>query len=339
MNSETADIDMNDPPRLVTIETTSRCNARCVFCPNNALSRDKGSMSTELFEKIIEDCKQFPLYEIEPFLQGDPFSDPQILDRLEYIRGHLPDTRLRLYTNAYGLNERKADRLASIGLDDLTISINTLDSARYEAMMGIPLARTLANVEYLLSDRIRGQLGAQITLRMTCFDDTSLQEQDEFLRFCESRGVESSISGLYNYKGHIYSDLPVPSYGCEHVTRLDILVDGSVTLCCMDHNGEYGWGTARDLSVLELYNHQVARRYRDLHRTGRREEADPCGTCNMFWPLLDGLSPEQEALTRAEFEAYVVKNVPIGRRRPSGSATLGNLHSQQVSIGRRAGGS
>lgn len=69
------------------------------------------------------------LYEIEPFLQGDPFSDPQILDRLEYIRGHLPDTRLRLYTNAYGLNERKADRLASIGLDDLTISINTLDSA------------------------------------------------------------------------------------------------------------------------------------------------------------------------------------------------------------------
>lgn len=338
MSSELENPDANDLPRLVTIETTNLCNARCVFCPNNALSRDKGAMPTALFEKIVQDCKEFPLYEIEPFLQGDPFSDPKILDRLEYIRVNLPDTRLRLYTNGYGLTRPRADRLASIGLDDLTISINTLDPARYKSMMGLPLARTLANVEYVLSNRIRGLLGADITLRMTCFDDTSLDEQDEFLQFCDRHNVASSISGLYNYKGHIYSDLPVPNYGCEHVTRLDILADGSVTLCCMDHNGEYGWGNARELSVLELYNHDVARRYRNLHSTGRRKEAGPCGSCNMFWPLWDGLDPAQEASTRTEFDAYVLEHDPIGRRAPRGSATLADLRSHQLTIGRRRTG-
>lgn len=292
-------------------------------------------MPTALFEKIIGDCKQFHLAEIEPFLQGDPFSDPKILERLEYIRIHLPNTRLRLYTNAYGLTARKADELARIGVDELTISINSLDSARYASMMGVPLARTLANVDYLLTDKVRSELGADITLRMTCFDDTSLKEQDDFLVFCGGHDVTPSINGLYNYKGHIYSDLPIPSYGCEHVTRLDLLADGSVTLCCMDHNGEYGWGNVKHSSVLDLYNHEQAQRYREYHRTGRRQAIEPCGSCNMFWPLLDGLSSEQERLTRAEFEAYVVEHRPIGRRPPRGAATLPNLRSQQVALGRR----
>ena len=44
-------------PWLVSVETTNHCSANCVFCPNSALARDKGSMSQELFEKIIEDCR------------------------------------------------------------------------------------------------------------------------------------------------------------------------------------------------------------------------------------------------------------------------------------------
>ncbi|MGC4067700.1 MAG: hypothetical protein QM784_24235 [Polyangiaceae bacterium] len=70
---------MNEYPRLLAIETTNHCNAKCVFCPNNALARDKGPMKDDVFDKIVDDCKQFPLEAVEPFLQGDPFSDPQIL--------------------------------------------------------------------------------------------------------------------------------------------------------------------------------------------------------------------------------------------------------------------
>ena len=194
-------------------------------------------MADDLFDKIIEDCREFELPAIEPFIQGDPFSDPKILPRLEQIRRRLPDTKLRLYTNGYGMSPKKTDAMLELGIDHLYVSINTLDDKKYRDVMGIPLERTLRNMDYITQPGIRERIANKITFRMTRLGDTTLQEQDDFLRYCKDKSVRSFIVGLFNYKGDINSALPVPSYGCEHVHRLDILASGRVTLCCMDQDG------------------------------------------------------------------------------------------------------
>jgi molybdenum cofactor biosynthesis enzyme MoaA len=306
-------------PRLVSVETTNHCNAKCVFCPNNALARDKGPMDQDLFEKIIEDCREFPLEAIEPFLQGDPFSDPKILERLEHIRRRLPDTKLRLYTNGYGMTPKKIDAMLDLGIDHLYVSVNTLDPAKYREVMGIPLERTLDNLAYLTDPSRKRRVARNITFRMTRLGDTTLEEQDRFMAYCKERGVRCFIVGLFNYKGDIQSRLPVPSYGCEHVARLDILASGKVTLCCMDQDGEYGWGNLREMSVLEAFNHPSAVRYREHHRTGKRRQIDPCGTCNNFWPGFHGLSAMEAARTGIEYLAYVARHRPNGRKPPCGA--------------------
>src|SRR5882724_11327688 len=200
---------MEEYPRMVAVETTNHCNAKCVFCPNNALARDKGPMAQDVFEKIIEDCREFPLEAIEPFIQGDPFSDPQILPRLEHIRRRLPKTKLRLYTNGYGMAPKKIDQMLDLGIDHLFVSVNTLDPDKYRSVMGIPLKRTLDNMEYLT--------------------DPSRKHR----------------------------------------------VANKITLCCMDQDGSYGWGDVKQHSVLELYRHATARKYRDFHASGRRREIEP----------------------------------------------------------------
>lgn len=318
-----ASLGVDEYPRLVAVETTNHCNAKCVFCPNNALARDKGPMCDELFAKIIEDCREFPLPAIEPFIQGDPFSDPKILERLELIRRRLPDTKLRLYTNGYGMTPKKLDAMVGLGssdgkpgIDHLYVSLNTLDPERYEGVMGIKLERTLKNLAYLTDPVRKTKIAENITFRMTRLSDTSLAEQDAFLAYCRDRGVKSFIVGLFNYKGDINSTLPVPRYGCEHVGRLDILASGRVTLCCMDQDGEYGWGDLNEHSVLELYRHQRAREYRRLHATGRRREIDPCGTCNNFWPGFHEGSLVERARTAVEYGAYYLRHRPAGRRSP-----------------------
>ncbi len=303
-----------DYPRLVSVETTNHCNAKCVFCPNNALARDKGPMEQSLFEKIIEDCREFPLEAIEPFLQGDPFSDPMIIQRLQHIRQRLPNTKLRLYTNGYGMAPKKIDQMLDLGIDHLFVSINTLEPEKYRSIMGIPLQRTLDNLAYLTDASRRSRVANKITFRMTRLGDTTDQEQDEFLKYCKDRSVRSFIVGLFNYKGDVNSSLPVPRYGCEHVSRLDILASGRVTLCCMDQDGAYGWGDAREMSVLELFNHAVARKFRDYHATGRRREIEPCGTCNLFWPMFRDLTPLQAIRTGIDYCAYIAKHRPIGKR-------------------------
>jgi MoaA/NifB/PqqE/SkfB family radical SAM enzyme len=304
-------------PRLVCVETTNHCNAKCSFCPNNALARDKGAMDQALFEKIIEDCREFPLEAIEPFMQGDPFVDPDIQARLEHIRRRLPTTKLRLYTNGYGMTPKRIDALMGLGIDHLYVSVNTLDEAKYQKIMGIKLERTLRNLAYLTDPVRRHKVADNITFRMTRLDDTTLQEQDDFLAYCKDKGVRSFVVGLFNYKGDINGSLPVPRYGCEHVNRLDILASGKVTLCCMDQDGEHSWGDVNTHSVLEVYRGKIGRRYRELHRTGRRREIEPCDTCNNFWPGFGETGVVETVRSLGEAGLYFVKHRPTGRKAPS----------------------
>jgi radical SAM protein with 4Fe4S-binding SPASM domain len=123
--------------------------------------------------------------------------------------------------------------------------------------------------------------------------------------------------GLYNYKGDVHSDMPIPTFPCDHIDRLDILANGRVTLCCMDQNGEYGWGDVTQQSLVDVYRSEVATRYRSMHRSGRRQQIEPCNRCNLFWPSLSGMSALRTARFAFEVGCYFVKNRPLGRRAPT----------------------
>jgi molybdenum cofactor biosynthesis enzyme MoaA len=277
-------------PRLVAIETTNACNAKCAFCPNSVVSRDHLAMSDETFHKIVDDCTTFELSAIEPFLNGEPFMDPQIIPRLQYIRARLPKTKLRLYTNGYGMTDKRVDELLDLGIDHLFVSLNTLDPVKYEAVMGLRLERTLRNIDYAVDASRRKRLAREITVRMVRTNETTKEDEKRFAAYCREKNVNCMIVGLFNYLGDVHSALPVPNFPCEHLTRVDILSNGKVTLCCMDAEGHYPWGDVTKESVLDIYNGERARAYRQAHRTGKRREIPPCGTCNLFWPSFDGLS-------------------------------------------------
>jgi pyruvate-formate lyase-activating enzyme len=282
--------DEREVPRLVAIETTNACNAKCAFCPNSVMARGREVMSEDLYRKIVDDCATFKLRAIEPFLNGEPFMDPMIVPRLQYLRERLPATKLRLYTNGFALVPKRVDELQGVGIDHLFISLNSLDPAKYQAIMGLALERTLRNIDYLVDDSRRDRVARRITIRMTRTDDTTAQEQARFVAYCKERQVTCLIVGLFSYLGDVPSRLPIPSYPCEHVTRVDILSSGLVTLCCMDTEGKFGWGDAGKESILDIYNGPRARAYRDMHRKGRRKQIPPCGTCNLFFPSFYGLS-------------------------------------------------
>ncbi len=277
-------------PRLVAIETTNACNAKCSFCPNSVLNRDRRVMSDETFRKIVDDCAQFELEAIEPFLNGEPFMDPQIVPRLQYIRQKLPRTKLRLYTNGYALTPERIDELLDLGIDHLFVSLNTLDPEQYKAVMGLRLERTLGNIEYAVDPQRRKRLAREITVRMTRTDKTTAEDETRFAAYCREKNVNCMIVGLFNYLGDVRSPLPVPIFPCEHLSRLDVLASGIVTLCCMDTQGEFAWGDVTKDSVLDVFNSKRARAYRKAHRTGKRRTIRPCDTCNLFWPGFDGLS-------------------------------------------------
>jgi molybdenum cofactor biosynthesis enzyme MoaA len=308
-------------PRLVAIETTNACNAKCAFCPNSIMNRDRAAMSDDLYRKIIDDCASFQVQAIEPFLNGEPLMDPQIVPRLQYLRERLPATKLRLYSNGFALVPERVDELQGVGIDHLFISLNTLDPAKYEAVMGLRLDRTLRNIDYVVDDSRRTRLAREITIRMTRTDDTTAEDQARFLAYCKQRKVNCMIVGLFNYLGDVKSPLPVPSFPCEHITRVDILSSGIVTLCCMDAEGKFALGDASKESILDIYNGPRARAYRTMHRQGRRKQIPPCGTCNLFWPSFDGLSWPRRVQFGLAYAHYLLRYRPFVKRKANRRAS------------------
>jgi MoaA/NifB/PqqE/SkfB family radical SAM enzyme len=233
------------------------------------------------------------------------------------IHQRLPKTKLRLYTNGYNLTPERADALAECNIDHLFISLNTTDPERYKAVMGLKLERTLNNLRYLTDRKRARRVARQITVRMVRLLDTPLDEQERFLALCKELDVKPFISGLFNYKGDIQSNLPVPNYPCEHMDRLDILSNGTVTLCCMDQDGEFSWGDVNKQPILEVYRGAIAAKYREMHWSGRRKEIHPCGTCNLFWPGVQGLPLLKRARFGAQAGLYFLRHRPTGKKAPN----------------------
>jgi molybdenum cofactor biosynthesis enzyme MoaA len=304
-------------PRLVSIETTNRCNAKCVFCPNRSLARERAVMSDGLFQKILEDCRRFPLKAIEPFLNGEPFMDPRLIERLEMIRRMLPQTAVSLYSNGSLMTPDKIDRLVGLGVEHLIISVNTIDPEKYRQTTGLDFEKTKANLDYLTDPVRRSSVARRITFRITRQSDTTLAEQERFIAFARRRGVRPMIVGLFNYKGDVHSPYPVPGYPCEHITRLDILASGKVTLCCMDQEGEYSWGDVSSEGVLEVFNGVVASRYKEMHRSGKRRQIPPCGACNLFWPSLSKMPWTRTASFALQAGYYFLRHRPNGLKVPA----------------------
>ncbi|HNW83423.1 MAG TPA: radical SAM/SPASM domain-containing protein [bacterium] len=303
-------------PRIVAIETTNRCNASCSFCPNSVLARERTTMSDELFNKIIDDCSIFKPESIEPFLNGEPLMDVRIFDRMQYIRKRLPDTKIKLYTNANLLTPEKIERLGDVGLESLFVSLNTINNLRYKKIMGLELEDTLVNLNYLVEAQNKKKIADRIIFRMTRTEDTELFEQDKFIKYCKEKGVDHYIVGLFNYKGQIHSPLPIPNYPCEHIDRIDILASGKVALCCMDQEGEYSWGDVNKDSILDVFNSIPAKYYRTMHRIGKRKKIAPCNRCNLFWPTLKHTNFLQRVKMAAEIAEYFLNYKPSGRKKP-----------------------
>lgn len=51
-------------PKLLSIEFSSACNAKCIMCPQPEMDRKKENMSMETLEKILDDCIGMPLKKI-----------------------------------------------------------------------------------------------------------------------------------------------------------------------------------------------------------------------------------------------------------------------------------
>jgi len=141
------------PLRDLRISVTDRCNFRCVYCmPKEVFGRNYHFLPrAELltFEEIERLARVFVAHGVKKLrlTGGEPLVRHE-LEKLIAMLAAIDGLDLTLTTNG-SLLPQKAHALAGAGLERVTVSLDSLDDAVFQAMndVGFPVARVLAGIE------------------------------------------------------------------------------------------------------------------------------------------------------------------------------------------------
>lgn len=102
----------------VEVETSSRCNRACHYCPVAVAPRPDHLLEPEVFRRLVDELGAMGFAgRFSPHFFGEPLLDPRLADLLAYARARLPRARIVVYTNGDALTPKKARELLDAGVD------------------------------------------------------------------------------------------------------------------------------------------------------------------------------------------------------------------------------
>ncbi len=130
-------------PFVVMIDPCGACNFKCSFCPCNIsdvnAEQRHSVMKIELFEKIVNDLRQFPgkIKAIDMYGLGEPLLNKKLPEMIKMIKKADVCEKVRISTNASLLDNEMGQALCEAGLDYMKVSLEALDDAGYKEVCGV----------------------------------------------------------------------------------------------------------------------------------------------------------------------------------------------------------
>ena len=140
---------MDDKPRKLNIEVTTRCNLNCIMCMRKVWKEDSGDMTMETYRALIPTFREIESVNIIGI--GEPLLNENIIEMIRLGKEHLPpDGTFSLTTNATLIDDEIAGHLVSSGLDDLVVSIDGATSSTFnEIRRDASFDQVITNIERL----------------------------------------------------------------------------------------------------------------------------------------------------------------------------------------------
>jgi cyclic pyranopterin phosphate synthase len=190
------------PLETLRVSITDRCNFRCVYCmpkevfgPDYVFLERKDLLSFEEIDRVVRVFAQLGVRSVR--LTG---GEPLVRRNVEHLVGLLaaiPEIELALTTNG-SLLSQKAAALAAAGLDRVTISLDSIDDATFNALNDVdfPVARVLEGID--AADAAGLSVKVNAVVKRGANDDGIVALAERFrgtphvLRFIEYMDVGSS---------------------------------------------------------------------------------------------------------------------------------------------------
>lgn len=289
-------VTVHGMPPAVGIELTNFCNLNCPECSSGSgmMTRQRGFMSDELFDKIIIELRPF-IYNLNLYFQGESMLHPHFFTLLDKCNG----IHTTLSTNGHFLTAENSQKIAGSGLKKIIISLDGMDSETYslyrvngdfrsvmEGIENICSARQKAGsdlkivIQFLVNRYNESQIsavrkfaaGMKVSLSLKSMQiinsrshETWVPADDKFSRYRKTNGRFEIKGNLKNRCARLWFN-PVITW------------DGKILPCCFDKDAGYVMGDINKESFRQVWN---GPEYRQFRRSllNDRLSIPICGNC------------------------------------------------------------
>lgn len=294
-----------DEPLLLDIELTNSCNLQCYMCPTGtgSMTRQKGFMSKEVMDRIIDYLKNSTIGGVRLILWGEPTLHPRFL---EFVKGLKEIGKLvHFNTNGILLSEEMIQAIVDLEVDSVKFSFQGVDRNSYEEMrFGSDWNMIMSNIKRL--NAVRGEKEKpyiQISTTITDEDKNRVNNfEEEMDPLCEQINVGQTILNhlkvekmnlskerkeafirLKEKQSLVEKHLAV----CPEIyTKLSILWNGDVTMCCNDFDGhDMVLGNVMNESLKELWKSKKAQAI--CHILEDESKYDSMGICSVCYEYIE----------------------------------------------------
>ena len=234
----------------IYVEITKACNLSCKFCPSSSNNNKKEYLSFEKFKYIIDSIKDYT-NGIYLHILGEPLLHKEIFDFIDYASQFL---KVSLTTNGH-LIKNHLDELINSNLYVLNISLQSIFKLEL-------VDEYFYNLNKLIISR-----KTKLPIHLRIWND----KESEFAKTLNKRVYE--LIEKYDFSSYPYVTISVAdefewpalesSINKERTSclgaksQMGILLNGDVTICCLDYLGHTCIGNLYDTPFSELLNNDL----------------------------------------------------------------------------------
>ena len=285
-------------PRMLMLQTTTACNASCVFCPLPGLRQTlpQGRMEEQLFRRIVDEAAEHPEVTcLNLFLMNDPLTDRRMVPRLRYAGRRCPGAQISLWSNAVALRPELTGQLLDSPLTSLGVSLHAHHPETYQRLTGRKdFYRVLRDLVHFVEQRQARRPDLEIVLRYVGASAMSAGEKEELVEFWRDGDVTLDIDdGFLSRAGNLRAPAEVAEphrwmAGCKALggpKQAHILYSGQVVLCCMDYQRVSSLGDVSRQSLQQVWTGDQRRRVLETLYGQRPAQPDfLCSRCELAVP-------------------------------------------------------
>ena len=295
-------------PKYFQIETVRVCNARCPFCAIDEWDKSVPLMSDQLFDKIAEELGNYVDWIESVCLQraGEPLLDKKIVPRVARIKD-LGIKKISMSTNISMLTADKSRALLEAGLDDVMLSIDSIEKESYEQMrVGLKYETVMENIEAFFAVRDEIKPDMVVRVRGVSFHDFDNNEhKEEYAKWGEFWDrFKKPQDRIYMKRPHSWGNQKtweeqIPEYDVIYHpciipwSTMHVTTDGIVALCGQDYDAKVNIGDVKEQTMAEVWHNEKWTEIRQLHQSGERNQIDFCQGCKL-WDLDFSMEAKEE---------------------------------------------